>query len=171
MKSYKQFLKEKQEFASDETSQHQRAAGFRKISWKPGDINLDYGGGKYEKATMWLLEQGVTNLVYDPFNRSAAHNKTVLELAKDAETTTCFNVLNVIKEDKIRKKVIKECKRKNTKTIYFSVWEGNKSSEGAPSKGKKRSWQNNRPLKEYLEEVKAVFPSSKIAKGMIITNV
>lgn len=171
MKSFKQHLKEKQEYTSDETSQHQIAAGFKKIKWKPGAINLDYGGGKYEKATMWLLEQGVTNLVYDPFNRSAAHNKTVLELAKDAETTTCFNVLNVIKEEKIRKKVIKECKRKSTKIIYFAVYEGNKSGEGAPSKGKKRSWQNNKVLKEYLEEVKSVFPSSKVSKGMIITNV
>ena len=171
MKTFKQHLKEKQEYQSDETSQHQIAAGFKKIDWKPGQVNLDYGGGKYEKATMWLLEQGVTNLVYDPFNRPAAHNKTVLELADDAETTTCFNVLNVIKEEKIRKKVIKECKRKNTKVIYFTVYEGNKSGEGAPSRGKKRAWQNNMPLKDYLEEVKSVFSSSKIAKGMIITNV
>ena len=171
MKSYKQHLKEKQEYTSDETSQNQQAAGFKKISWKPGSVNLDYGGGKYEKATNYLLEQGVTNLVYDKFNRPAAHNKMVLVLAKEAETTTCFNVLNVIKEESFRKKVIKECKRKKTKVIYFTVYEGNKSGEGAASKGKKRSWQNNMKLRDYLDEVKAVFPSCKVSKGMIIANV
>lgn len=171
MKSLKQFLNEKQEYDSSETSQNQQAAGFKKISWKPGTVNLDYGGGKYEKATTWLLEQGVTNLVYDKFNRPAAHNKMVLELAKEAETTTCFNVLNVIKEEKYRKQVIKECKRQKTKTVYFTVYEGNKSGEGGASKGKKSAWQNNMKLREYLDEVKSVFPASKVSKGMIIANV
>lgn len=171
MKTFKQLIAEKQEYDSRETSQNFQAGGFKKIDWKPGTVNLDYGGGKYEKATNWMLQQGVINLVYDKFNRSPEHNKQVLLLAKEATTTTCFNVLNVIKEEDIRKKVIKDCKRQKTEKIYFTVYAGNGTGVGAPSRGKKSAWQNNKPLKEYLEEVRAVYPSSKISKNMIISTI
>jgi hypothetical protein len=167
-KTYNQFLSE-QEYTSKGTSRNQIAAGFKKIDWIPGTTNLDYGGGKYEKATMWLLEQGVNNLVYDKFNRSDEHNEMALEFAKSSTTTTCFNVLNVIKEREHRKQVIKECKRENTKTIYFSVYNGDMSGEGTPTRG--NSWQNNKPLKYYLDEVKEIYPSAEIVKGMITAKV
>jgi len=171
MKTYKQLVNEiKQEYPSDETSINQVAAGFKKIKWNRGDVNLDYGGGKFETATDWLWEQGVVNLVYDKFNRSDAHNQKILEMAKDATTTTCFNVLNVIKEPEIRKQVIKECRRENTKFIFFSVYEGKGTGEGAASKGRKRAWQNNMKLADYLDEIKAVYPSAKKEKGMIVVR-
>ncbi len=176
MKTYKQLnrqltklINEAQKYNSKGTSLNQIAAGFKKIDWKPGTYNLDYGGGKYEKATLWLLEQGVTNLVYDEYNRSPEHNKEVLSFADEyAESTTCFNVLNVIKEKKYRKQVIKNCKRKNTKAIYFSVYEGDKSGEGRQTRN--NDYQNNKRLSEYLDEVKSVYSSATMKKGMIIVN-
>jgi len=173
MKSYKTHINEvKQKYRSGKTSRNQLAGGFSKIDWKPGDVNLDYGGGKYEKSTLWMLEKGCTNLVFDIVNRTEEHNKMVLELAKKAETTTCFNVLNVIMEPEVRKIVIKECKRETTKRIYFTVYEGEGKKKGT-GVGEKTSqgWQNYKRLVDYLPEVQAVYPSSKITKGMIVSTV
>ena len=41
---------------------------------KEGDVNLDYGGGRYELGTEYLNEHGVTNLVYDLYSRTMDHN-------------------------------------------------------------------------------------------------
>lgn len=167
-KSYAEFIDESQEYTSAKTSQSQIAGGFKKVNWKAGDINLDYGGGKYDKATDYLARIGVINLVYDPFNRSSSHNNQMLEEAKTANISTCFNVLNVIKEPEARKKVLKELKRQSTDTIYITVYVGDRSSEG---KVTTKGWQNHAPLKWYLDEVKAVYGSASIKKDMIVVKV
>ena len=38
--------------------------------FQSGNFNLDYGGGKYDDVTELLARLGVTNKVFDPFNRT-----------------------------------------------------------------------------------------------------
>ena len=77
---------------------------------KEGDINLDYGGGRYELGTEYMKENGVTNLVYDLYSRSKDHNMIVIDklLDKEADTVTLLNVLNTINNKTERLFVIKD---------------------------------------------------------------
>lgn len=154
---------------SPNTSVNQIAGGFKKVNWVLHTVNLDVGGGKYEKATEYLLnEHDVTNLVYDPYNRSETHNKEVLKQADEAATTTTiFNVLNVIPEEKDRVKLIGLAKRKNTKTIYISVYERDGNGIGVETS---KGWQNNKKLRDYLPEVQKVYPDAEVQKGLIVIS-
>ena len=102
-----------QEYSSARTSIKQVPAGFKIVDkhfgWQENTVNLDIGGGKYDLMTEKLLEKGVTNLVYDPYNRSQAHNGDVIHTVlriKGVDTVTIFNVLNVIKERMIQSEVL-----------------------------------------------------------------
>lgn len=68
-----------QGFGSAGTSLNQVPSATRKIKWEPGTVNVDIGGGRFDKATDYLRDNGVENLVFDPFNRNAEHNKAVAE--------------------------------------------------------------------------------------------
>ena len=174
-------FKEDGKKGSPDTSLNQVAGGFKKVKWKSGTVNLDMGGGKYDKASDWLRKNhDVMNYVYDPYNRSNDHNRDSWINTKDALTTTIFNVLNVIPESKDRIALLKKAKRKGTKHIYITVYAG-KYGDG---KGRKttKGWQNNMKLKEYLPEIKKVYSkvyskmyskvysSTKISKGMIVID-
>ncbi len=66
---------------------------------RSGQVNLDYGGGLYDKTTQWLKTKGIRNLVFDPFNRLPEQNEAVLREVIDKgelDTVTLLNVLNVI---------------------------------------------------------------------------
>ncbi len=169
MKTYKQVVNEFTK-GSPDTSQSQVAGGFRKVRWESNTVNMDLGGGKYEKATDYLLnEHNVTNIVYDPYNRSSGHNKEAIKQCDDrAVTTTIFNVLNVIPEAKDRKKLLKFAKRKNTKTIYITVYEKNGDGIGLETT---KGWQNNMKLSAYMDEIKSVFPSAKAKTGLVTIKV
>ncbi len=97
-----------QGFGSAATSLNQVASAMRKIDWKPGTVNVDIGGGRFDKATEYLREQGVESMVFDPFNRDAEHNRQVAERVRDekVDTATCNNVLNVIDSASSRANVI-----------------------------------------------------------------
>lgn len=136
----------------------QKLGGF-----KQGSLNLDYGGGRFNNAAQYLKDYDVLNLVYDPFNRSKAHNKDVLDFVKKnggADTVTCSNVLNVIKEPENRLSVIKNCDRlvKSGGTVYFTVYEGSGSGEGKAN-DKRKSYQTNMRTEDYQEELEQVFGS------------
>lgn len=136
----------------------QKLGGF-----KQGSLNLDYGGGRFDNVAQYLKDYDVLNLVYDPFNRSKAHNKDVLEFIKKnggADTVTCSNVLNVIKEPENRLSVIKNCDRlvKSGGTVYFTVYEGSGSGEGKAN-DKRKSYQTNMKTEDYQEELEQVFGS------------
>ena len=133
-------------------------------------MNLDYGGGKFDNATEYLAEMNVTNLVYDPFNRSADHNKMVLSEIRSnggADTATCSNVLNVIKEPEARINVLKNIAKliKSSGTVYITVYEGSGSNEGAPTKS---GYQLNRKTADYLEEIESVFSDVKRRGKLIV---
>ena len=136
----------------------QKLGGF-----KQGSLNLDYGGGRFDNVAQYLKDYDVLNLVYDPFNRSKAHNKDVLDFIKKnggADTVTCSNVLNVIKEPENRLSVIKNCDRlvKSDGTVYFTVYEGSGSGEGKAN-DKRKSYQTNMKTEDYQEELEQVFGS------------
>ena len=73
----------RQKFKSGNTSLHQVAAGFRKIDFTPGTVNLDLGGGKFDAGTRFLAGKNVENLVFDPVNQDAEHNRRIFDALKN----------------------------------------------------------------------------------------
>lgn len=158
-----------QRFGSAATSLNQVARAFNKIDWKKGTINLDLGGGRFDKATDFLREKGVENMVFDPFNRSAEHNRETAERVRNekVDTVTCNNVLNVVESQSSRDNIILQAARalKTNGTAYFSVYEGNKSGVGRQTKSD--SWQNNRPTKDYVKEIEKFFDDVTLKDNII----
>lgn len=142
---------------SAKTSRKQVAAGFktmrRRDFLKPGMVNLDVGGGRYDLGTEWLAENcGVENLVYDPYNRSLSWNRSVLEKVKNspADCATIHNVLNVIPDRAERIEVVELALRYTTGLVYVTVYEkaGNGFLEYTGV-----GWQMNQPLSFYTDEI------------------
>ena len=128
---------------------------FKKIKWKAFTVNLDVGGGKLEDATLYLAERDVTNMVYDPDNRSAEHNLGVITsvIARGgSDSVTLANVLNVIPKWKDRDAILYYCKllAKTDAHIYIGVCEGDKLGRGRMTDG---VWQANLKLSEYHDAV------------------
>ena len=161
-----------QGFGSAGTSLNQVPRGMRLINWQSGTRNVDIGGGRFDAATDYLSEQGVENLVFDPFNRDVEHNKEVAERVRDekADTATCHNVLNVIDTAAARGNVILQAAKaiKPDGTAYFTVYEGDKSGKGRQTKSD--SWQNNRPTKDYVKEIEKYFDDVTVKNNMIIAR-
>lgn len=145
-----------QQYCSANTSRNQLPFGFNKIQWRYKSINLDLGGGKFHKATKFLQKYGVDNYVYDPFHFSKEHNTSVLKYFYS--TGTIFNVLNVIKEKKVRIELldIAHCR---CGIVYITICEGDRSRIGKPTH---HGWQEHKPLGEYLNEIKEVFTNITI---------
>lgn len=167
-------LREQQKISSAGTSVNQLPAVLRLLKkvynpkdwqgarfWCDTEVVLDYGGGKYDQLTDAFAKLGIINLVYDPFNRSEDHNTLVLKIlkARKADIGICSNVLNVIREPKNRKDVLENlaCGVKQEGLIFITVHEGDKSSKG---KKTSKGWQSNRPAKNYMREIKKVFPNA-----------
>lgn len=161
-----------QEYSSRNTSmnKHKVPVGFKKITWKPNTINLDYGGGKYDTATEYLKDFGVENLIYDPYNRDDDFNINTLEKCQDGvDSATLMNVLNVIKEIEIQEEIINNIYMmlKDGCPLFIKIHEGDKSGEGRITL--KDCWQNNKKTKDYLQIVKKVFGNNVMTKhGLII---
>ena len=160
-----------QEYTSANTSinSSKLPAIFKLVNLSPNTINLDFGGGRFNNASEYLATKDVTNLIYDPYNRSSEHNKNVLDTIRKnngADTATCSNVLNVIKEENARHTVIQNIYNllKSNGTAYFTVYEGTgKGNEGATKSG----YQLNRKTVDYVDEIKEVF-SDVTRKGKLI---
>lgn len=136
---------------------------FKNINWKPGTYNLDIGGGRFQTGTDYLAGLGVTNLVYDPYNRSEEHNRKVLLeaiLNQDKLSITMSNVLNVIQDEYARHMTI-ALSWSFFRPVFISVYEGDKSGEG---KITSRGWQENRRLTDYRDEVMRFFGTVEIMK-------
>ncbi|MBQ4543515.1 MAG: hypothetical protein IJA19_05030, partial [Clostridia bacterium] len=142
---------------------------FKMVNFEPGTVNLDIGGGKFDNAAEALAQNNVTNLVWDPYNRSNEHNRSVLTQVKKnggADTVTNSNVLNVIQEPEARLAVIRNCHKylKNGGTAYFTVYEGSGSGEGGVTKS---GYQLNKKTTDYVEEISQVF-GNVTRKGKLI---
>jgi hypothetical protein len=161
----------KQEYTSERTSVNQLPAVFNRVEWQPKTVNLDYGGGRFDNAVEFLKGKGVTNLVFDPYNRAAEHNKDIMHKLKKrkADTATIANVLNVIKEPEIRKQVMRKVRGlvKPGGFVYVMCYRGRGECSGPTCNG----WQENRPIKTYLEEVQQVFGDAEVQGQMIVARV
>ena len=161
-----------QEFDSAKTSinSNKLPAVYKMISFPAGSIGVDFGGGSFDNAVEYISDLGATLLVYDPYNRSAEHNKQVIKMLKDnggADWAVNSNVLNVIKEPEARKAVLKNISKitKPNAPIYITVYEGRGDSKEGPTRS---GYQLNRKTQDYLEEIQEVFPDAK-RKGKLIT--
>lgn len=170
--AYEEITEIGQEFTSENTSINsgRLPAVFNMVSFEPGTVNLDYGGGKFDNVAEYLTQYDVINLVYDPYNRSAEHNKEVIGLIREhggADTATCSNVLNVIKEPEVRLNVLQNIKKlvRPGGKVYITVYEGKGNSAEGPTKS---GYQLNKKTADYMEEVQQVFPDAK-RKGKLIT--
>ena len=168
------FVSDEQEFSSAATSinSSKLPAIFKMVKFKPGTVNLDYGGGKFDNATEFLADKNVTNLIFDKFNRDAKHNSDVIKQIRSnggADTATCSNVLNVIKERSIRvNEVIKNIYNmlKPNGIAYFTVYEGSGAGNSGATKA---GYQLNKKTAEYVEEIQEVFGENSVQrKGKLI---
>lgn len=163
-----------QEFDSAATSinSNKLPAVYNMIKFNPGDVVVDFGGGKFDNAVNYLKDQDVTLLVYDPYNRSAEHNKDVLRVLKEhggADAAVNSNVLNVIKEPEARNAVLQNIKKitKKGAPIYITVYEGTGKGNEGPTKS---GYQLNRKTSDYMDEISQVF-SNVTRKGKLITAI
>ena len=142
---------------------------FNLVDFKSGSLNLDFGGGKFDNASEFLAQQDVESLVYDPYNRTAEHNKEVIKKVREnggADTITLSNVLNVIAEPDSRLAVLRNFKKllKSGGTLYITVYEGTGKGD---SKETKAGYQLNKKTADYIEEISSVF-SDVSRKGKLI---
>lgn len=120
--------------------------------------NLDWGGGPYDTASIWLQQHGILNYVYDPFNRADCHNQLVVN-ARPFGSGTCLNVLNVIQSAWKRRETLGRLAGLVTGPVYVGVYEGDGSSVGAETRD---GWQANAKLEHFLPAIKADFPEAQI---------
>ena len=159
-----------QEYSSASTSLNQVPALFKNPQVIFNGLNLDYGGGKYDTATMYLADRGIESVVYDPYNRTPEYNAASINKVRKnggADTITCANVLNVIKEPAARMVVIRNIYKylKPGCAAYFSVYEHTRG-EG-PTGGNK--YQLARKTSEYVPEIASIFGEDNVQrKGKLI---
>lgn len=164
-----------QGFTSAKTSinQHKLPSVFSKLNWQEGHQNLDVGGGRFDNVNEFLQKFGATNHVYDPFNRSPEHNDSILKLLQEspADSATLSNVLNVIDNPEARRAALEfpRGKVKKGSPLWVSIYEGDRSGVGRQTAAD--SWQENRKLADYLDEVRQVYPDAEVTKGMILATI
>ena len=163
-----------QQFSSANTSIRQVSRPYKvivtKLGISPRSLILDYGGGRFDDAIDFMRPYGCPVLVYDPYNRSAEHNRSVMERVRRTKPKyiICANVLNVIKENNVLESVVRNIKRlsgPNTVCI-FSVWEGNGTGHGKQSGPDQ--YQRNQKTDSYLPLIRRYFPNAVKRYGMII---
>lgn len=162
-----------QEITSAKTSIKQVAGLFKDKNAKFGKTNIDVGGGRFNLVTDYLAERGTKNMVFDPYNRGVDENTATLRYLQNggrADTATCANVLNVIREPDARANVIIEVAKciRDGGTAYFTVYEGDGSGEGRQTSS---GWQNNRKTADYVSEIGRYFDDvQRKGKLIIATN-
>lgn len=166
----------KQEYTSAKSSIKQVPAGFKIIDryfgWCQNSINFDIGGGKYDLMTEKLLEKNVTNLIFDPYNRTQEHNDNVLSICKrfGADTVTIFNVLNVIKEYEMQINMLNlalEVLKDGGMVFVRSTYKNPSKASGATKSG---TFQHYLKMEDYLKIVQKVFPNAKMKYGIIFAE-
>lgn len=165
----------KQAIGSAGTSLNQVSALFKMGLMKPGTVNVDIGGGKYDKVTEYLAGIGVKNLVYDPFNRSKDFNSAVVDELSTGpvDTATVNSVLNVIAERDVRMDVVRQAAKaiKRDGTAYFLIHQGDADGNSRVTKRKddpiQSSWQNHQKAEWYIDDVKSWF-GNVIRKGTML---
>lgn len=133
-----------------------------------GSRILDFGGGRYDDNIELCAKHGVTLEVYDPYNRSAEHNKRVLAQTYDA--VICCNVLNVLTDDALLGVVdalATATAKTSTRCCYISVYERDKSGVGCFTG--KDQYQRNEPLVAYMPLIERRFGSVRRDRSIVLT--
>lgn len=124
---------------------------------RAGGRNLDLGGGKFEKATGFMAENGVTSMVVDP-SRTPEHNEGVWRSVREqpVDTVTVANVLNVICSADDRQKLIGVAAGavRPGGLVAFQIYDGDKSGVGCKTTD---GWQEHRKPPSYLAEIQRWF--------------
>ena len=166
----------KQEYSSAKSSIKQVPAGFgivdKYFGWQPLTHNLDIGGGKYDLMTEKLLEKNVTNIIYDPYNRSEEDNAFAMFLCESFKfhTVTIFNVLNVIKEYECQLDVIKlayNSLRPDGYVFVRSTYMNPNKRSGVTKSG---TYQHYLKQEDYLKIVREVFKDAELKHGIIFAK-
>lgn len=162
-----------QAITSAKTSRRGVAAVVRLVDkafgWEPATFNIDLGGGQWNDTTNALGGRGVASMVVDPYNRADSHNRGVRRYLGQqglAHTCTLSNVLNVIREPNERIATLTRARQlvRPGGRIYITVYEGDRRSRGRRTRD---GWQANRPLKNYLREVRKVWPGAQRKGGLM----
>lgn len=129
---------------------------------EPGDWVLDYGGGRYDSATEYLATVGMTNVIYDPYNRGEEENLRALNKT-DYQLATLSNVLNVIMEERIHHYILQDIKDHlcTEGTLIVKIYEGDRSGKIKVDE-KRNSCQLNLKTEQYLPEVEKVFGGDNV---------
>lgn len=145
-----------QEFTSENTSinKNKLPAVYRLINIPEGSVGIDFGGGKWDTAVEYIRDLGATLCVYDPYNRTAQHNREMLKTLKangGADWAVNSNVLNVIKEPEARQSVLLNISKitKSGAPVYITVYEGRGDAKEGPTKS---GYLLNRKLKIILKK-------------------
>lgn len=160
----------KQQFTSARTARPQVPAMLRMLWWLPDTLNVDIGGGPYSLGTLFLEACGVRSLVYDPFNRPEEHNLRVAAEARGGkcDTATVANVLNVIREPEVRRRVIQlAADAVGQRGVAFFCVHRDATRRAGPTPC---GWQEQRRLATYIPEVEAVFEKVGAYRGMIVAR-
>lgn len=152
----------RQEYSSADTSLNQVSRAYTvyqsKVGFKRGSYILDYGGGRFDTAKDFMEQYGCTVRIFDPFNRTKEHNRSVLEYSRKhvPDYIINANVLNVIKENEIVDDVVRNISRlagKDTLCI-FCVYEGNGTGHGTRTT---KGWQRNQRTASYVPVIQRYF--------------
>lgn len=165
---------ENSKVGSPNTSRNHIPSGLRFIVenyyCRAGETNLDIGAGRYDKGTEYLSRHGITNLPYDPYNRSAAHNYNILGKAKHSiiSCATVLNVLNVIPEKETRLSVV-QLALSYSGFIVIGVYARDRT--GVPTETRD-GWQMNARIGFYKNEIDTYFENihSYVTKNFLIVK-
>ena len=117
----------------------------KKHNTKP--IVLDYGCGRYTEHIQKFVENlGFEYVGYDPYWASEVDHKKL-----NPAVIVCSNVLNVIQENWMIKRIMKHLYRHGV-PYFITVYEGDKSGKGRATSD--TSYQRNATLHTYAEIVK-----------------
>jgi hypothetical protein len=139
--------------------------------FKKGGRNIDIGAGKYEKASQFLADNGVTNIPFDPVNRDSETNRRAAEevRANPADTATVHNVLNVIDNDAVMDGIINQAARgiKKNGTAIFTIYDGDRSAKG---KVTSRGYQRNERATLYVPRIEKYFDKVEVHGNVLVAK-
>lgn len=171
-----------QTITSSKTSRKQKSRGcsFVVLSElvKKGVTVFDLGCGHDTALNKLAIENaGGTYLYADLYNQEKESNIKNIEfgLENGCDVVMINNVLNVIKEEVVRVRLLMQAKSllKPSGLVVISIFEGTalvheKKSNGGSGElvptETKDGWQNRMKTEEYLSEIQSILPEAKVSR-------
>lgn len=154
-----------QRYTSADTSINVVNKVYNKYEFNSHTVVLDYGGGRFDANTRFMKGKGVDIYVYDKYNRTKEHNRTVRKYMKrrPPDYVVCSNVLNVIYEDEIIDQILQDIAQYTTAKVLFSFYEGDGSGKG---KETTKGYQRNQKSKDYIPMINKYFDITSKQNGI-----